>query len=491
MFSHSFKFKNNIKLTFFSSFFFFLLSLPFFFLPVDEKTESSISKVTDQSNNVETRSIDDSEESRGGTVIYDHTFDLTNIECQAHLLRMCRSISIRKDLVQQSGSSCVLSDFQNWLRVQKQLTFPLEISSKSFRDPKLSLTYLLYSFITQDVIGKRHSAYVLFDTLPTGEIGDPSRVLAIINMFYSTTRNYQGGFSAMQTYSKWDSMLTQVNEDAPKSTGGPAFHTSDLWTRAITEVIAVLGTMSGIGFVLLSAFLAIWSFTSSVRAAAVCTGVLLCVLSTTTGLFYLFGWELGIVEAVGISILLGACVDYPAHVVERFVELDGHGERENQNHHNGIHPSNPLMNEGQETNAGTNEGINGSFSSFSSSSSFSTSASSSNHFVDRKKRVVHAMSSVGVSVLNASMTTVCSCTMLVFCTVQVFNRVGVIMLTASAVSMTATLFMVPSILAVFGPLPFLRSWRYRIKIGCLVFCIGLVSFLIVYVINVSLGRPLF
>ena len=70
---------------------------------------------------------------------------------------------------------------------------------------------------------------------------------------------------------------------------------------AITEVIAVLGTMSGIGFVLLSAFLAIWSFTSSARAAAVCTGVLLCVLSTTTGLFYLFGWELGIVEAMGIS----------------------------------------------------------------------------------------------------------------------------------------------------------------------------------------------
>ena len=27
------------------------------------------------------------------------------------------------------------------------------------------------------------------------------------------------------------------------------------------------------------------------------------------------------VEAVGISILLGACVDYPAHVIERFVEI--------------------------------------------------------------------------------------------------------------------------------------------------------------------------
>ena len=74
------------------------------------------------------------------------------------------------------------------------------------------------------------------------------------------------------------------------------------------------------------------------------------------------------------------------------------------------------------------------------------------------------MTSVGVSVLNASLTTVCSCGVLTFCTVQVFNRVGLIMLTASAVSMIATLFFIPAALALCGPKKFIRSWRYRMKV---------------------------
>ena len=71
------------------------------------------------------------------------------------------------------------------------------------------------------------------------------------------------------------STFSSVNDpNRPKSTGtSPAFHTSELWTRAITEVVAVLGTLSGVGFVLLTAFLAIWLFTASAAAAAICTGV--------------------------------------------------------------------------------------------------------------------------------------------------------------------------------------------------------------------------
>ena len=87
--------------------------------------------------------------------------------------------------------------------------------------------------------------------------------------------NNTGGFKAMSAYTKWDDLMSYVNDpNRPKSTGtSPAFHTSELWTRAITEVVAVLGTLSGVGFVLLTAFLAIWLFTASAAAAAICTGV--------------------------------------------------------------------------------------------------------------------------------------------------------------------------------------------------------------------------
>ena len=75
--------------------------------------------------------------------------------------------------------------------------------------------------------------------------------------------------------------------------------------------------------------------------------------------------------------------------------------------------------------------------------------------------------------------------------VQVFNRVGVIMLTASAVSMTATLVLVPTVLALCGPVLFERGARLRMKVTFLVLVIAGVTFAVVFVINNAFGRVLF
>lgn len=37
------------------------------------------------------------------------------------------------------------------------------------------------------------------------------------------------------------------------------------------------------------------------------------------GVFYLVGWEMGAVEAVSLSILVGSSVDYCVHLVEGFL----------------------------------------------------------------------------------------------------------------------------------------------------------------------------
>jgi len=168
------------------------------------------------------------------------------------------------------------------------------------------------------------------------------------------------------------------------------------------------------------------------------------------------------VEAVGISILLGACVDYPAHVIERFVEI----QEEEEDQEDQDEEQDRQRNDGPEHDPAF-------------------------LYSHRKQRVVKAMTSVGVSVLNASATTVCSCGVLVFCTVQVFNRVGMIMLTASAVSMTATLVLVPTVLALCGPVLFERGARLRMKVTFLVLVIAGVTFAVVFVINNAFGRVLF
>ncbi len=65
------------------------------------------------------------------------------------------------------------------------------------------------------------------------------------------------------------------------------------------------------------------------------------------------------------------------------------------------------------------------------------------------------------------------------------------MLTASAVSMSATLVPLPAILSKCGPMPFARTTGTRLRVAGTVFVIAAVVFLIVILINQSLGGPLF
>jgi PERQ amino acid-rich with GYF domain-containing protein len=43
--------------------------------------------------------------------------------------------------------------------------------------------------------------------------------------------------------------------------------------------------------------------------------MILCVV----GIFYVVGWEMGAVEAISLSILVGSSVDYCAHLVEGYL----------------------------------------------------------------------------------------------------------------------------------------------------------------------------
>ena len=154
--------------------------------------------------------------------MYDPSFDFTNPELQEYLYQTCLTISIRKDIVQGSGEACVLSDFKTWLLQTHQLTFPFPkdfvpkeiVNKKGEPTGKYrTMNYLLYDFITNGVIGRRHQSYVLFDSIPTGENRlSKSKVLRIIFMFYSNERSYEGGFQAMSSYAIWESMLTLINQ---------------------------------------------------------------------------------------------------------------------------------------------------------------------------------------------------------------------------------------------------------------------------------------
>jgi hypothetical protein len=427
--------------------------------------------------------------------------------------------------VQKNSGLCTLTAFKDWLAESRQVPFPVARPNEFATpgsDAAKTVHDLLAEFVRTDV-GKKYASNVIFNYVPVEkkDISDKEkhkdgggnvaaslpalRVKVMVFKFYSVERSYEGGFKAMESFRVWDEALAFVNDGAPASAGA-AFHTSELWTRAVTEVIAVTGTLTGVSLVLVSSFLVVWLFTSSVRAAMLCTVVLVAVLTITSGLFWLFGWELGIVEAVGISILLGAAVDYPAHVIERFIEA-GHVDTELRGVEDravGGRPGSPPFRAvvpRSHFDGGGEVERDGEAEEGEHTASWNQSQRSSTRgqgldaarlapFDEKRQRVIASLTSVGVSVLNASATTVMSCFVLIFCTVQIFQKVGVIMLTASAVSIAATVVPLPAVLAKCGPKPFARTLRRRVVSMAMVLGAALGVLVLAAVVNQATGGVL-
>merc|ERR1712032_906000 len=152
--------------------------------------------------------------------------------------------------------------------------------------------------------------------------------------------------------------------------------------------------------------------------------------------FHWLGWTLGIVEAIGISILLGAAVDYPLHLVESYIETSPEVARDDGDMDT-------------EQPSGGRRCCN-----------FSRA-----HIQFRRRVITRALSKIGPSILNSSVTT-SGCVLFLFaCRINIFVKVGTIMLLSSVVSITLSMFLLPPLLVLFGPMAFNRDCR---RVGILV-----------------------
>lgn len=231
-------------------------------------------------------------------------------------------------------------------------------------------------------------------------------------VYSASLPRYTAGFQALPAFRSMERMVQDMNSQSGSSIGGvppqclraaPVFQTSELWPRVFTEVTAVNGTIYAIVII---AILATWSiliFTASLRAAGAVMVTVLAILVTILGVFHLMGWTLGIVEAISISILLGSSVDYSLHIAESYIEL----------------------------------------------------TSKLDDVLDRRQtRLVvaqAALADVGRAVFNAAVTTALSVSALMFCEVVIFQRFGLIILISVVVSVTASVTLLPALLATFGP----------------------------------------
>lgn len=156
----------------------------------------------------------------------------------------------------------------------------------------------------------------------------------ILFLSLQTTNPGNSATENIEQYEKWENFLNSelkaIKElSKPNQTyeGAwevlePTFQTSEYWVKVNTEIIAIRGSFYGIliSIILCAVVVAILSNNGPVVLAMGLT--ILGILVTLLGLFQMFGWTLGIIEAVSLSILVGNSLDYCIHLSEGYMATD-------------------------------------------------------------------------------------------------------------------------------------------------------------------------
>ncbi|KAI7797536.1 protein dispatched homolog 3 isoform X1 [Triplophysa rosa] len=320
-----------------------------------------------------------------GNVIYDPDFDLFNEI--GHLCQLCKAISTNTKLVKPGGAQCLPSG--NSLTSILPLLHP---DCHSLPEPNL-----------------------LPGQLSHGAVGmQGGRVHWISMAFESTTFKGKSSFQTHSDFLQWESFLQKQLASLPASSAlRRGFQTCQHWKQIFMEII---GVESALYSLLLSLAICIASVAVFTAHPLLLLPILLSILGMVclvVAVMYWLGWEMGAVEAISLSILVGSSVDYCLHLVEGYLLA------------------------GDIVTSGLTD-------------------HSSDSSIKRQLRTLEAANHVGVAIVSSAVTTVISTIPLFFCVIVPFAKFGQIVAINTAISIAYTLSVTTALLATMGPTDFTR-----------------------------------
>lgn len=159
-------------------------------------------------------------------------------------------------------------------------------------------------------------------TTAAGKVGFSSytyssdlRVTFIAIKFKSRTNLGLSAFTAKRDYDRYSALCEEFSKGAP-GLASSCFQTSEFWVRIFIEIVAVSGSLWGILTSVMLCFAAIAVFTGHLGLSVVMISVVVAVIIAVAGVFWAAGFELGAVEAISLSVLIGTSCDYAAHLIE-------------------------------------------------------------------------------------------------------------------------------------------------------------------------------
>ncbi len=137
--------------------------------------------------------------------------------------------------------------------------------------------------------------------------------------------------ASLKDYQKWEAFLSEELSAIYKLSGkgeiyqgaqdllSSTFQTSEKWVEVNIEALAVDGSLYGICVSVLLCMLIIVFLTYNWRVFVAIKLTVVNIIFSLLAMFVVFGWKLGIVEAITLTIVVGNSLDYCIHLCEGYM----------------------------------------------------------------------------------------------------------------------------------------------------------------------------
>ncbi|KAJ5066146.1 sterol-sensing domain [Anaeramoeba ignava] len=247
-----------------------------------------------------------------GEVIYDTTWDPTTPTAQLYVIDVCQQFKVLPD-VKQNEFYCFMEDFRDFIEdLSPGVYSGFPVNSSVFHSALLNFTRTRGDESLEMDFFKIQSFYessVRFDEY-TSELRYFSIVANSTLMLSSPASDIRPVYDNMKDF------MDKMNSEAPEGMN-KAFITSDLWIYMETEEKLVSVALFNIYISLSIAFVVIVLSTGNVLTSFFAIFSIAGIVLTIIAFMVAIGWQLGIVESISLTIVVGVSVAWKGPVTPK------------------------------------------------------------------------------------------------------------------------------------------------------------------------------
>jgi hypothetical protein len=202
------------------------------------------------------------------------------------------------DIQWGDGYNCFAKDFKSYI-LSRNLRYP--ISPGSFADE-------LFRWVVSHPDGQGYRGSIGFFNVSI-TTRKPRKISFLQVQFKSRLSQTMSSARQLEEFQKWQDWISENNAKAPVGIN-QAFQTNWQWSRAWMETSLVRGIVGGLAFSSAVALLSLIVVVGNVVTSLFATLVIIVNICVVLALFWLLGWQLGAIEAISITVLVGLSVDY-------------------------------------------------------------------------------------------------------------------------------------------------------------------------------------